>query len=772
MENSILAPAPSQATPAPSATPAQPAPAAPASPGSPGPTTGGPAAPGAAAPVPSADAAPGPVARGARLVAARASSAETALRRTALHLVRVHPLALAAVVVALAWLVASHADGSTRHVVGPTLAAAQAVATLAWAESRVGALRAVAVAVGGSLAAVAAASLVLHAGADVGEAFSQFAEGDRVWAPSVLVVVVLAAVSRGLAPSRRQGVRATVLAVVLAGLLFGGHGLDVSRGAALLAGLALGRALVPLSTREAWHDEPSRQARTVAATALGTVALGWTIAAVAHDAVGVLSPVSEIFGPSVTVVSIGVLSLAVGLLLRGRRLGLVVAVGALLLMTGLLAWYFTVLPLADDWFTWSGVTSGEVEWQLALMLIWVVPATTVVVLLRRRRSFTRRTVGDLQVASRERVLDRLTRSDAGTLGFMATWAGNSHWFAPDGSGAVAYRVAHGVALTVSDPISSPDDAAATIRGFARHCSARGLVPAFYSIHGTHLEVFAELGWHVTPVAEESLIDLPSFSTSGKKRQDLRTATNRAARDGVIAIWGTYRGLTPELRRQVDVLSDDWVHAKALPEMGFTLGGLRELDDPAVRLLLAVDGRGQVHGVTSWLPVFRDGAPVGRTLDVMRRGADPMPGVMEFLIATAAQTFKTEGLEVLSLSGTPLARAAGTEPTTTVDRVVARLLAATGRMLEPSYGFTSLMRFKAKFAPRHETLWLACPGPADLAPVGRALATAYVPTLRARQVLAALRAARGGAGRATAPAAVRPSTGPAASAPAAPRSDAR
>ncbi|RII97829.1 DUF2156 domain-containing protein, partial [Clavibacter michiganensis subsp. insidiosus] len=123
----------------------------------------------------------------------------------------------------------------------------------------------------------------------------------------------------------------------------------------------------------------------------------------------------------------------------------------------------------------------------------------------------------------------------------------------------------------------------------------------------------------------------------------------------------YRGLPEPLRRAVDALSGDWADAKALPEKGFTLDGLRELDDPEVRILLAVDASGRVHGVTSWLPVFRDGRVVGRTLDVMRRGADPMPGVMEFLIATAARAFQEEGLETLSLSGTPVAGVGAMRP---------------------------------------------------------------------------------------------------------------
>ena len=43
--------------------------------------------------------------------------------------------------------------------------------------------------------------------------------------------------------------------------------------------------------------------------------------------------------------------------------------------------------------------------------------------------------------------------------------------------------------------------------------------------------------------------------------------------------------------------------KALPEMGFTLGGLEEMKVPGTRLLVAEDQDGTLHGLTSWMPVF-------------------------------------------------------------------------------------------------------------------------------------------------------------------------
>ncbi|MDQ0744785.1 phosphatidylglycerol lysyltransferase [Clavibacter sp. B3I6] len=657
-----------------------------------------------------------------------------------------HPLAVLAVPAGSAWIGAMAALGELAHPAATAVSVALAIMVLAWSESRIGVLRTAVVAALGSLAPVAVAFLLLAAGVALGDWYSQVDAADRLWAPSVVLVAVAAAASRGLAPSHRDGLRAALLAAVLAGLLAAGHGVDLTRGVALLIGLGLGRILVPLSARPAWQDAAASRARMVAATLLGTVTLSWWIAAVSGDAIGVLGAMGTLLDPGSTVAVLCVLIVAVALLLRGRRLGLVLGITALLLVTGLLAWYHTVIPLAEDWFAFPLDSWGDVELPVLVLTTWLLPATALVVLVARRRSFGKRAATEERPAGRDRVLAQLRSADAGSLGFMGTWSGSSHWFAADdgdasAQGAVAYRAAHGVALTVSDPMASAADAPATIRAFARHCSARGLVPAFYSIHSRHLPVFAELGWSVTPVAEEAVIDLASFSTSGKRRQDLRTATNRAGRDGVQARWDTYRGLPDDLRRAVDALSGDWADAKALPEMGFTLGGLRELDDPEVRMLLAVDAAGRVHGVTSWLPVFHDGELVGRTLDVMRRGVEPMPGVMEFLIATAARAFQEEGLETLSLSGTPLAGVGTARPRAAVDRVVARLLAATGRVLEPSYGFTSLLRFKAKFDPRYETLWLACPTAADLAPIGRALTAAYVPTLRIRQLAGALRAAR-------------------------------
>ena len=114
------------------------------------------------------------------------------------------------------------------------------------------------------------------------------------------------------------------------------------------------------------------------------------------------------------------------------------------------------------------------------------------------------------------------------------------------------------------------------------------------------------GWTCLQVGEETVVDLADLAFNGKKFQDVLTALNRAAKDGIEARWTTFAAAPLSVTEQIVDISEEWVADKGLPEMGFTLGGLAELRDPEVRLLLAVDANDHVHAITSWMPVHRDG----------------------------------------------------------------------------------------------------------------------------------------------------------------------
>jgi phosphatidylglycerol lysyltransferase len=374
------------------------------------------------------------------------------------------------------------------------------------------------------------------------------------------------------------------------------------------------------------------------------------------------------------------------------------------------------------------------DWLSATLYQWVGPVFWIIVIAGAVLALRSSAVGATR-EDRARLRALLARGGGGSLAFMTTWEGNSLWFNQAGTAAIAYRVVNGVAITTTEPIGPRADAELAVADFATMCDHHGWVPVFYSLHESWAPLFARMGWQLMGVGEETMLRPRTWDTTGKKWQDIRSSINRASRAGVRAEWTTHRALPVLQALQIAEISEQWVQEKGLPELGFTLGGLDELRDPAVRLMLAVDADERVHAVTSWLPSFRDGVIIGWTLDFMRRRPDSMNGVTEFLIAeTATLMSRNAEIEFLSLSAAPLAQTGGTGGPRQGSSLAARTLAFIGRTLEPVYGFTSLLAYKRKFQPEFHPLFMAFPDPVALPTIGLALARAYLPSLSLRQAM--------------------------------------
>lgn len=377
-------------------------------------------------------------------------------------------------------------------------------------------------------------------------------------------------------------------------------------------------------------------------------------------------------------------------------------------------------------------------WSLPAALLWVAVLTASCLLVFSRTAVA----GD---DDRVRARGILERGGGHTLSFMSTWPGNSFWFDPQSDAAVAYRIQGFVAVAVGGPFGPAYADPRVVERFVRFCGDHGWTATFYGVDDAALDAFAPLRWQRLKVAEEAILRPRDWNPTGKKWQDIRTAVNKAARAGVGAQWTSWRELSLLQRSQIQAISEAWVAEKNLPEMGFTLGGLDELADASVRLMLAVDAEGAIVAVTSWLPLYGpDGGGQaqrvsGYTLDFMRRRPDAANGTMEFVIAAALEQAKADGLQLLSLSGAPLANAAPeSSPTEVRASVIAQLLDYVGRSLEPAYGFRSLLNFKKKFQPEFVPLWLIYPDTTDLPAVGAAIGRCYLPQLSVLQLSRLLR----------------------------------
>jgi lysylphosphatidylglycerol synthetase-like protein (DUF2156 family) len=547
-------------------------------------------------------------------------------------------------------------------------------------------------------------------------------------------LTVLAVTTAALRSPWRLRVRAALWFYITVAFLFEGRLADVAHAIAVAIGLLVGQRL--FGVEPGFGPRTRRETRMLAFG--GLIAIGLTqLVVLLFPGRGPFGSVAGQAGPVIDVVLDMVIIAAVANALRlGKRwawwvtvafglFNLAAAVSALVLIgSGRLP---NGAPIA---------LGGALLWLGELGLLLLNRGAFRVPLRRRVPGGVAATEGDS--SARARAL--LTSVGGSTMSWMTTWPEMRYYFMADGRGYVGYERHAGVALALSDPVVPPDTIADAVAEFTRLAEQGGLTPCLFSVTDAAADAARTAGWRTVQIAEDTIIDLPGLAFKGKKWQDVRSALNKAKRESITFRLVALAEQPFAVLAQVRAISEQWVGDKGLPEMGFTLGGVDEALDPAVKVGIAVDATGSIHGVTSWLPVYAAGGRVrGWTLDVMRRRDDGFRSVMEFMIASACLAFQSDGADFVSLSGAPLARSE--QPDEELDRTD-RLLEKLGASLEPLYGFRSLHAFKAKFAPRYEPIHLAFRDEADLPRIGVALTRAYLPDATPRQLLAAGFSARG------------------------------
>lgn len=408
---------------------------------------------------------------------------------------------------------------------------------------------------------------------------------------------------------------------------------------------------------------------------------------------------------------------------RGRRWAWVVSVAlsvlniligaALIVLIGLLG-------LADV----ESTVDADLSVSLATSVLWALTLGYLVLVRAAFQAHRKARIGDGTRPTRDEVKEEIRAHGGGTLSWMTTWDNNV--YARVGGGIVAYQRRAGVALALADPLGPAASRDRAVVEFIRESERAGLAPCFFSA-GEATRAAVPAGWRSLVVADDTIVDLPGLQFTGKAWSAVRTSLNRAGREGMQFRMTRLHDESWGIQQQLRAISESWVGDKGLPEMGFTLGTLHEAADPEVRLAVAISPAGDVDGFLSWLPVYGEGRVRGWTLDLMRRRDGGFGPVMEYLIGSSAAFFADEGAEILSLSGAPL-----THEYPPGAGAIADVTKWIADMLEPVYGFASLHRFKQKFNPRYETMYLLYRDESDLTRIGAALTRAFLPTATLRQ----------------------------------------
>jgi lysylphosphatidylglycerol synthetase-like protein (DUF2156 family) len=299
----------------------------------------------------------------------------------------------------------------------------------------------------------------------------------------------------------------------------------------------------------------------------------------------------------------------------------------------------------------------------------------------------------------------------------------------DGQALAGVAVRNGVAISLGLPVAPEGLESRALAEFVVACEAAGWTPALLALDERQRELSVGAGFAAVKIGEEAFLDVAEFSTAGKRRANVRHSVTRARKEGVTVVRYDEPARTARADQQLAGISAAWLADKGGPELGFALGrfDLDRLDDQEV--YAAVTGEGTADeravGFVTWLPYAGGDAAV---LDLMRRGDPCPPGVMECLIVDSLADFARRGRGTASLGGVPLA--ATTDRTDRAQQLMGWLYEHGGSL----YAAKGLFRFKDKFAPRWESMYLAYPTAMDVPRIVLAALRAFLPPGAVRELL--------------------------------------
>lgn len=293
-----------------------------------------------------------------------------------------------------------------------------------------------------------------------------------------------------------------------------------------------------------------------------------------------------------------------------------------------------------------------------------------------------------------------------------------HFIPSNGRALVAYAMWRDIAVTLGDPIGTPEDCRLAIGEFVDFCRRQDWVPAFYEVRSDFLEIYRSFGFRLFKIAEDSRIDVPAFSLAGGKFQNLRTAHNKAVKSNWRVVWHPGADLGASLRTRLQEISQAWLDARHAIEMTFDLGSMNDESLANAEVAVLEDAGGAALAFATWLPYAHG---TSRSLDMVRHRPEDR-GVVDPLIVGCLLEFQKRGLREASLGNAPLANIAQRDLDSFEEKAVRQLY----ERFDHYYGYRSLFEFKNKFHPQWQGRYMAYRGVGNLLPSIAAIARVHLP----------------------------------------------
>jgi phosphatidylglycerol lysyltransferase len=303
-----------------------------------------------------------------------------------------------------------------------------------------------------------------------------------------------------------------------------------------------------------------------------------------------------------------------------------------------------------------------------------------------------------------------------SISYFALAPEKSYFFSSSQKSFISYVLEGNIAVVAGDPIGQEEELATVMHQFLLFCQEQDWAVVFWQVRDTLVALYRDAGFHLLKIGEDAVIDLPTFTLTGKAMANARSSAKRAEKDGMRVIFSYGPVRNENYLEQMEHISRAWLVCKGGSEKGFSMGHFDKQGDDEQVYALAIDTSQNVQAFVSFIPIYGRN---GWGLDLMRRAEQTAPGTMELLLVRSLQYLKEKGAEKVSLGLAPLGNTNQTDGT---------LLESGINFLARYFGepakSQSLFSFKKKFQPTWESRYLAYSSTVKLPRVGWVLYHAH------------------------------------------------
>lgn len=283
--------------------------------------------------------------------------------------------------------------------------------------------------------------------------------------------------------------------------------------------------------------------------------------------------------------------------------------------------------------------------------------------------------------------------------WLALTGDKSLFFDASGRGFIMYGVSGRSWIALGEPVGPADVWQELLWGFHDLVDRAGGRTVFYEVPADRLPLFLDLGLQPFKLGEWAKVDLTTFTTTGRAKQDLRSAQNRAARSG-LRFEIVDAAVVPSLLDDLQAVSDAWLAQHKAREKRFSLGFFDRGYIASCPCAVVRDpGQRIIAFANLWLPI--DHGTV--SLDLIRFLPEAPHGTMDFLLTATMLWAKAAGYQWCDLGMAPLSGL----PEHRLAPLWSRLGRLAVRHGAQFYNFDGLRKFKEKFEPVWQPAYLLC-----------------------------------------------------------------